>query len=157
MLLLLVTTAAGIVAQNGPVRSRVQVPLPYGLLLYQDDVRSASERRVVMRVLDTKTQLDARAYESAALTDTGQRQASELWPERPVVNEQTRVVSFGVRYTGTSSAPLVDVVVACERIMKVSTLTCNETPLAAWGRAYPGSGRQAILERAAAAPRHVQR
>jgi hypothetical protein len=51
----------------------IQVPLPYGLVLYQDDARSASEHRVVMRVLDTKTQLDGRAYEAAALADTGRR------------------------------------------------------------------------------------
>src|SRR5512139_2816440 len=99
---------------------RIQVPLPYGLVLYQDDVRSASEHRVVMRIVDTKTQLDARAYEAAALTESGRRQHSELWPERPVVNESTRVVAFGVRYRHRPGDAPVDVVVACERIMKVS-------------------------------------
>lgn len=141
----------------GQSHDRIQVPLPYGLVLYEDDARSASEHRVIMRIVDTKTQLDARAYEAAALTDAGRRQQSELWPERPVVNEATRVVSFGVRYHRTPGDAPVDVVVACERIMKVSTLTCGETPLSAWTRALPGRGRQAILERAAAAPREVQR
>ena len=136
---------------------KVQVPLPYGLMLYTDDARSASEHRVVMRIVDTKTQLDARAYEAADLTDAGLRQQSELWPERPVVNEATRVVSFGVRYHRRPDDAPVDVVVVCERIMKVSTLTCNDTPLSAWTRAFPGIGRQAILERAAAAPRQALR
>ena len=137
-------------------RARLQVQLPYGLLLYTDDARSASERRVIMRVVDTKTQLDARAYEAAALTDAGRRQQSELWAERPVVNEATRIVSFGVRYHQTRGDTSVEVVVACERIMKVSTLTCNETPFLAWTRAFPGSSRRAILQRAAAAPRQVR-
>lgn len=136
---------------------RIQVPLPYGLVLYEDDARSASEQRVIMRIVDTKTQLDARAYEAAVLTDAGRPQRSELWSERPIVNETTRVVSFGVRYHRTPEEAPVDVVVVCERIMKVSTLTCNETPLPAWRRAFPGSAPQAILERAAAAPHHVAR
>jgi hypothetical protein len=139
------------------LHSGVQVRLPYGLVLYKDDARSASEHRVIMRVLDTKTQLDARAYEAAAVTGGGRTQHSELQPERPVVNEGTRVVAFGVRYHRTPGEAPVDVIVVCERIMKVSTLTCNETPQSAWTRAFPGSGLHAILEHAAADPRRVQR
>lgn len=139
-----------------PSHHRLEVPLPYGLVLYEDDRRSASEHRVIMRIVDTRTQLDALAYQ-AELTEAGRRQRSELWPERPVVNEATRVLSFGVRYHRAPADTPVDVVVICERIMKVSTLTCSETPLLAWTRALPGSGRHAILERAAADPRHVQR
>jgi hypothetical protein len=136
---------------------RLEVPLAYGLVLYEDNARSAAEHRVIMRVVDTKTQFDARAYEAVALTDAGRQQQSELWPERPVVNQATRVVSFGVRYHRAPGDAPVDVVVACERIMKVSTLSCGETPLSAWTHALPGGGRRAILERAAADPRLVQR
>ena len=153
----------GLVLAVVPVRmaaaqspNRLQVPLPYGLVLYKDDARSASEHRVIMRVLDTKTQLDAGAYEAAALTDAGRPQQSELWPERPVINEATRVAAFGVRYRRTAGDAAGDVVVVCERIMKVSTIACHETPLSAWTRAFPGSGHRAILEHAAAEPRRVR-
>jgi hypothetical protein len=130
--------------------SVVRVALTNGLELYQD-AEAAAARRVVMRVVDTKTGLDALAYR-------GQDAESALWSGTPpAVNAAKQTVAFGVTYSATSRREADDVVVACERIMKVSTIRCRETPLARWRRALPGATRVQILERAAADPAKVRR
>jgi hypothetical protein len=129
--------------------STVRVALTNGLELYQD-AEAATGRRVVMRVVDTKTGLDALAYQS-------QEAENAMWRGMPpVVNAGRETVAFGVTYTATARHDADDVVVTCERVMKVSTIRCTETPLFRWRRVYPGATRQQILERAAADPRKVR-
>ena len=127
----------------------VRVALTNGLELYQD-AEAASARRVVMRVVDTKTGLDALGYQ-------GQDADSALWSGTPpAVNAARQTVAFGVTYAATSRRDADDVVVTCDRIMKVSTIRCVETPLPRWRRAFPGATRRQILERAAADPGKVR-
>jgi hypothetical protein len=117
--------------------------------LYQD-AEAAATRRVVMRVVDTKTGLDALAYRSLDAE-------SALWRvPPPVVNTARETAAFGVTYAATSRRDADDVVVTCERIMKVSTIRCAETPLLKWRRALPGASRQQILVHAAAQPGKVR-
>ena len=145
MTLLMILIVALLAAQTTSVR----VALTNGLELYQDS-EAASARRVVMRVVDTKTGLDALAYQS-------QDAESVLWRGMPpAVNAGKQTAAFGVTYAANSRHPADDVVVTCERVMKVSTIHCAETPLLKWRRAFPGSTRQQILVRAAADPQKVR-
>jgi STE24 endopeptidase len=139
MMCLLVTCAAAQLSASQLRRGR-EVPLPNGLVLYEEtEGTPKGSRPVTLRIVDTKIQLDALAYRA--------KRPGALWSEAPVVNEDTRVVSLGVRYDDGA-----DVIVVCERIMKVSTITCGETPLAQWLRAAPSAMRRQILERAAGNP-----
>jgi hypothetical protein len=146
MTLLMIVAAALLAAAQ---TTSVRVALTNGIELYQDP-EAASARRVVMRVVDTKTGLDALAYES-------QDAESVFWSGTPpAVNAGKQTAAFGVTYAANSRHPADDVVVMCERIMKVSTIHCSETPLLKWRRAFPGATRQQILVRAAADP-HKER
>ena len=143
---MLIALAVALQAAQG---TTVRVALTNGLELYQD-ADAAAGRRVVMRVVDTKTGLDALAYRSQEAENTMWREMS------PIVNAGRETVVFGVTYAATARHEADDVVVTCERIMKVSTIRCAETPLFRWRRAYPGATRQQILERAAADPHKVR-
>jgi hypothetical protein len=146
MTIAMVLAVVLLAAQTTPV---VRVALTNGLELYQD-AEAAAARRVVMRVVDTKTGLDALAYRA-------QDAESALWSGTPpAVNAAKQTAAFGVTYAATSRRDADDVVVACERIMKVSTIRCVETPLPRWRRAFPGATRRQILERAAADPGKVR-
>ena len=146
MTTLMVVMAALLVAAQA---ASVRLALTNGLELYQD-ADAAATRRVVMRVVDTKTGLDALAYRA-------QDAESTLWRvPPPVVNAARETAAFGVTYAATSRHDADDVVVTCDRIMKVSTIRCVETPLFKWRRAFPGASRQQILVHAAADPRKVR-
>lgn len=135
----------------------MRVALANGLVLYQD-VKAAASGHVVIRVVDTKIGADARAYPATA-SEEDARPSGTLWRgERPVVNATVRSVAFGVSYgPGSRGGGASDVVVTCDRTMKISTIRCAASALASWQQAFPGASRRQILEQAAAEPRRFQR
>ena len=135
----------------------MRVALANGLVLYQD-LKAAASGHVVIRVVDTKIGADARAYPATA-SEQDARESGTLWRgERPIVNATLRSVAFGVSYgPGSRGGGASDVVVTCDRTMKISTIRCAESPLASWRQAFPGASRRQILEHAAAEPRRFQR